>query len=41
MANYFVEVLNELNIKLNTEEARNRRLIMSVGIYKTLRIKTS
>jgi capsule polysaccharide export protein KpsE/RkpR len=28
MANYFVEVLNELNIKLNTEEARNRRLII-------------
>ncbi len=28
MANYFVEVLNELNIKLNTEEARNRRMII-------------
>ncbi|MCS7230428.1 MAG: Wzz/FepE/Etk N-terminal domain-containing protein [Candidatus Kryptonium sp.] len=28
MANYFVEVLNEINIKLNTEEARNNRIII-------------
>jgi len=28
MANYFVEVLNEINIRLNTEEARNRRLLI-------------
>lgn len=28
MANYFIEVLNEINIKLNTEEARNNRIII-------------
>ncbi len=28
MANYFIEVLNEINIKLNIEEARNNRIII-------------
>jgi capsule polysaccharide export protein KpsE/RkpR len=28
MANYFVDVLNEINIKLNMEEARNNRIII-------------
>ncbi len=28
MANYFVDVLNEINIKLNTEEARNNRIVI-------------
>ncbi|CUU03664.1 Capsule polysaccharide export protein KpsE/RkpR [Candidatus Kryptobacter tengchongensis] len=28
MANYFVEVLNEINIKLNIEEAKNNRIVI-------------
>ncbi|MFN3135279.1 MAG: GumC family protein [Candidatus Kryptonium sp.] len=28
MANYFVDVLNEINIKLSTEEARNNRIVI-------------
>ncbi len=28
MANYFVDVLNEINIKLNIEEARNNRIVI-------------
>lgn len=36
MANYFIEVLNEINIKLNTEEARNNRIIIEKRYLQNL-----
>ncbi len=36
MANYFIEVLNEINIKLNTEEARNNRIVIEKRYLQNL-----
>lgn len=36
MANYFIEVLNEINIKLNIEEARNNRIVLEKRYLQNL-----
>ncbi|CUS77457.1 G-rich domain on putative tyrosine kinase, partial [Candidatus Kryptonium thompsonii] len=35
-ANYFIDVLNEINIKLNTEEARNNRIVIEKRYLQNL-----
>jgi len=36
MGNYFIDVLNEINIKLNTEEARNNRIVIEKRYLQNL-----